>query len=214
MGDIFRRNAFNLGLHVVQSPEAVADAQDGDELTFDPVTRQLAQRRRRARPTTPVPLSPKEEEIRRSGGIFAVGRREFRRSVETPPSLDWPDAAVGARHDDDRADRLGAPRRQGPEGGGPQAGRDAARLRRSAAGVRRHGAVLDSHVQPDHRRQHDLSAPGGDRQRSLRLHRQGRRRQADLHRPRVRAAARHARSRTTPRPATASSISISPSRGW
>src|SRR3954469_15758927 len=41
MGDIFRRNAFNLGLHVVQSPEAVADAQDGDELTFDPVTRRL-----------------------------------------------------------------------------------------------------------------------------------------------------------------------------
>src|SRR5690242_19552536 len=32
MGDIFRRNAFNLGLHVVQSPEAVADAKDGDEL--------------------------------------------------------------------------------------------------------------------------------------------------------------------------------------
>src|SRR5918994_2069183 len=25
MGDIFRRNSFNLGLHVVQSPEAVAD---------------------------------------------------------------------------------------------------------------------------------------------------------------------------------------------
>src|SRR5689334_15509772 len=41
MGDIFRRNAFNLGLHVVQSPEAVADAQDGDEFTFDPVTRAL-----------------------------------------------------------------------------------------------------------------------------------------------------------------------------
>src|SRR6476660_6658605 len=42
MGDIFRRNAFNLGLHVVQSPEAVSDARDGDELTFDPVTRALA----------------------------------------------------------------------------------------------------------------------------------------------------------------------------
>ena len=27
MGDIFRRNAFNLGLQVVQSPEAVADAR-------------------------------------------------------------------------------------------------------------------------------------------------------------------------------------------
>src|ERR1700730_5131996 len=31
MGDIFRRNALNLGLHVVQSREAVADARDGDE---------------------------------------------------------------------------------------------------------------------------------------------------------------------------------------
>ena len=39
MGDIFRRNSFNLGLHVVQSPEAVADARDGDAFTFDPVTR-------------------------------------------------------------------------------------------------------------------------------------------------------------------------------
>ncbi|MEO8522259.1 MAG: aconitase family protein, partial [Acidobacteriota bacterium] len=34
---------------------------------------------------------PKEEEIRRSGGIFAVGRREFRQSVRTPPAVDWPD---------------------------------------------------------------------------------------------------------------------------
>ena len=41
------------------------------------------ERRRRASATTPVPLSPKEEEIRRGGGIFAVGRREFRASVET-----------------------------------------------------------------------------------------------------------------------------------
>src|ERR687886_450063 len=35
MGDIFRRNALNLGLEVVQSAEAVADAQDGDKFTFD-----------------------------------------------------------------------------------------------------------------------------------------------------------------------------------
>ena len=41
MGDIFRRNAINLGLHVVQSPEAVADAQDGDEFLFDSATRRL-----------------------------------------------------------------------------------------------------------------------------------------------------------------------------
>ena len=44
MGDIFRRNAINLGLHVVQSPEAVANARDGDEFSFDPESRQLTKR--------------------------------------------------------------------------------------------------------------------------------------------------------------------------
>src|SRR5918998_878581 len=77
MGDIFRRNALNLGLHVVQSPEAVADAQDGDELTFDPVSRRI-ENVTQGRAYDPVPLTPKEEEIRLGGGIFAVGRREFR----------------------------------------------------------------------------------------------------------------------------------------
>src|SRR3954466_14505898 len=41
MGDIFRRNALNLGLHVVQSPEAVADARDGDAFSFEPQSRRL-----------------------------------------------------------------------------------------------------------------------------------------------------------------------------
>ncbi|HEX4567465.1 MAG TPA: aconitase family protein [Vicinamibacterales bacterium] len=90
MGDIFRRNAFNLGLHVVQSPDAVADANDGDEFTFDPVTRALTNVTQ-GKTYEPVPLSPKEEEIRRGGGIFEVGRREFRTSVDTTPSIDWPD---------------------------------------------------------------------------------------------------------------------------
>ena len=90
MGDIFRRNSFNLGLHVVQSPDAVAAAQDGDEFTFDPVSRTIVNVTR-GQAYEPVPLSPKEEEIRREGGIFALGRREFRRSVETIPSVDWPD---------------------------------------------------------------------------------------------------------------------------
>src|SRR6478609_4867179 len=76
MGDIFRRNSFNLGLHVVQSPEAVSDARDGDEFTFDPVSRQIANVTQ-GKTYTPVPLSAKEDEIRQSGGIFAVGRREF-----------------------------------------------------------------------------------------------------------------------------------------
>ena len=93
MGDIFRRNAFNLGLHVVQSPEAVADAQDGDEFTFDPDTRALTNVTRN-RDYAPVPLSPKEDEIRRTGGIFAVGRREFAESVQRKPEIAWPDAAT------------------------------------------------------------------------------------------------------------------------
>src|SRR6186997_3115293 len=76
MGDIFRRNAFNLGLHVVQCPEAVADARDGDEFTFDPVTRAIVNVTQ-DKSYDPVPLSPKEDEIRQTGGIVAVGRRDF-----------------------------------------------------------------------------------------------------------------------------------------
>ncbi len=41
MGDIFRRNAFNLGLQVVQCPEAVVDARDNDAFAYDPVSRKL-----------------------------------------------------------------------------------------------------------------------------------------------------------------------------
>jgi 3-isopropylmalate/(R)-2-methylmalate dehydratase large subunit len=96
MGDIFRRNSFNLGLHVVQSPEAVSDAQDGDAFTFDPVSRELCNETQQ-RVYTPVALSPKEEEIRRSGGIFAAGRREFPASVRQPAAIDWPDAAASRR---------------------------------------------------------------------------------------------------------------------
>src|SRR6266487_3056411 len=96
MGDIFRRNSFNLGLHVVQSPEAVADAQDGDEFTFDPGSRRLTNETR-GKVYDPVPLTPKEDEIRRSGGIFAMGRREFREATARAPEIVWPDAATARR---------------------------------------------------------------------------------------------------------------------
>ena len=86
MGDIFRRNALNLGLHVVQSPEAVADAKDGDVFTFEPVSRALANETQ-GKPYTPVPLSAKEDEIRQSGGIFALGRREPVSNVNSSPSF-------------------------------------------------------------------------------------------------------------------------------
>jgi 3-isopropylmalate/(R)-2-methylmalate dehydratase large subunit len=95
MGDIFRRNSFNLGLHVVQSPEAVADAQDGDEFTFDPVSRRI-DNVTQGKTYEPLPLSPKENEIRQSGGIFAAGRREFRASVERYPLIEFPDDRLAA----------------------------------------------------------------------------------------------------------------------
>src|SRR5438093_2830762 len=96
MGDIFRRNALNLGLHVVQSREAVEDAQEGDTFTFDPATRRLTNETR-GRTYEPLPLTPKEEDIRRSGGIIAIGRREFRESLERAPEIEWPDARTARR---------------------------------------------------------------------------------------------------------------------
>ncbi len=89
MGDIFRRNALNLGLHVLQSPDAVADAQDEDEFEFDRVTRRLTNVTQ-GRTYEPIPLTAKEEEIRRSGGIVAVGRRELR-SAPDRARVDFPD---------------------------------------------------------------------------------------------------------------------------
>ncbi len=93
VGDIFRRNALNLGLHVVQSPEAVADVRDGDELAFDPASRRLSNLTQ-GRSYDPLPLTPKEDEIRRTGGIFAAGRRELRESIERVPIVEFPDASL------------------------------------------------------------------------------------------------------------------------
>ena len=93
VGDIFRRNALNLGLEVVQSPEAVADARDDDQFSYDVVTRRLTNETQQ-KTYEPVALTSKEDEIRRTGGIFAVGRREFRESIERTPTLLWPDEAV------------------------------------------------------------------------------------------------------------------------
>jgi len=91
MGDIFRRNALNLGLHVVQSPEAVADATDGDEFAFDPDSRRL-ENVTQGKTYTPLPLTPQEEAIRRSGGIIAVGRREL--AEAGPPVVAFPDPSI------------------------------------------------------------------------------------------------------------------------
>ena len=96
MGDIFRRNSLNLGLNVVQVPEAVRDAQDGDEFEFDTGSRQLTNLTQK-KSYEAIPLTPQEDEIRRSGGIFQIGRQIFSDSLRQPPQLNWPDPQVAAR---------------------------------------------------------------------------------------------------------------------
>ena len=96
VGDIFRRNALNLGLEVVQSPDAVADARDGDEFSYERQSRRLTNETQSKR-YDPVPLTPKEDEIRRTGGIIAAGRREFKASLDAQPRLDWPDPEQARR---------------------------------------------------------------------------------------------------------------------
>jgi len=96
MGDIFRRNALNLGLHVAQSPEAVADAKDGDTLEFDVETRAL-RNATQGKEYTPVPLTTKEEEIRRGGGIFEMGRREVTAARTRKQEVVFPDLDLARR---------------------------------------------------------------------------------------------------------------------
>src|SRR3954467_9217300 len=96
MGDIFRRNSLNLGLQVVQSPEAVADAREGDEFSFEPQSRRLVNETQ-GKTYEPVPLSAKEDEIRQTGGIYAAGRREFKAAVEASPRIVWPDPEQARR---------------------------------------------------------------------------------------------------------------------
>ncbi len=96
MGDIFRRNSLNLGLQVVQSPEAVADAKDGDAFSFEPQSRRLTNETQ-GKTYEPVPLSVKEDEIRQTGGIYAACRREFKAAVESTPQIVWPDAEQARR---------------------------------------------------------------------------------------------------------------------
>ncbi len=96
MGDIFRKNALNLGLHVVQSPEAVDDARDGDAFEFDVETRAL-RNTTQGKAYSPVALTAKENEIRGGGGIFAVGRRELASARARKRDIEFPGPDLARR---------------------------------------------------------------------------------------------------------------------
>lgn len=90
VGDIFRRNALNLGLPVLECPEAAADAGDGHRFSFDPETRAL-RNETLGRDYAPKPLAEREERLRREGGIVAAGRREFLASLDAETRIEWPE---------------------------------------------------------------------------------------------------------------------------
>jgi 3-isopropylmalate dehydratase small subunit len=86
MGDIFRRNALNLGLHVVQSRAAVEDAQEGDAFAFDPETRTLTNQTQ-GKSYEPAALSPAEDDIRApAGSSRSAGVSSATPSCATPTS--------------------------------------------------------------------------------------------------------------------------------
>ena len=49
---------------------------------------------RRARDYVPLPLAPREDEMRRSGGIVTMGRREVAQAARVTPAIAFPDAAT------------------------------------------------------------------------------------------------------------------------
>jgi len=164
----------------------------------------------RGKAYAPVPLTAKEDEIRRSGGIFAVGRREFRDSAARRPEIAWPDAATARRlttteqilwaHrvDKDAEVRAGATLRvyadllPASDGTAPFAIHTFNQITGGGSIWPRQLAIANDHFV-------FTGVAADERQTSI---------------GRQFAACTASASPTTPTPATASSTSTSPSRGW
>jgi hypothetical protein len=149
MGDIFRRNALNLGLQVVQRLRR-SPMRATATFNFDPRSRRLVNRRR-TKPTTRSAHAEVTRSARPAG--LRSGPSKFAAAVKTTP-IEWPDAVQARRPR--RPNKLwGASRRQV---GRVKPGATLASTP-TPARIRRHRAVPDPHVQPDHGRQHDFSSP-------------------------------------------------------
>lgn len=88
-GNIFMKNAVNLGLAVVVSPDAVADARDGHEFSFDKVNREL-KNLTLDKAYDPAPLNAVDREILDAGGLIRMGRHMLGHSaadkISPPPA--------------------------------------------------------------------------------------------------------------------------------
>ena len=209
MGDIFRRNALNLGLHVVQSPRG-GRGRAGRRRVHVRSGVAPADERDAGQRYEPVPLTPKEDEIRRTGGIFAAGRRELRRSrrrrgssgpdAEQARRMTSTEQIVWAHRVDKNAEvepgatlRVYADLLPASDGTAPFAIHTFNQITGGRTIDPRQAAIANDHFVFTGKRPTTTS------------------------RPRSAASSRActaSRSRTTRRRATASSTSISPSRGW
>ena len=91
IGEIFRKNAINLGIYIVQSPSAVEDARDNDEFSFD-LKAQCLQNITQGKNYKISGLSPQESDLLHAGGIFAFGKKEYQSSLKQQEIINWPDA--------------------------------------------------------------------------------------------------------------------------
>lgn len=89
VGEIFRRNSLNIGLEVIECPNAVKDANNNQVFEFNKETRILKNLTLK-KSYIPKPLNEKEEYIRRSKGIFNIGRTEYISSLKRKIKIEWP----------------------------------------------------------------------------------------------------------------------------
>ncbi len=73
---IFYRNAFNIGLPVLECPSAVEDSQDGDELEVDIATGEI-RNLTTGKTYQAVPIPPFMRQILESGGLINYVRRKL-----------------------------------------------------------------------------------------------------------------------------------------
>jgi 3-isopropylmalate dehydrogenase len=89
IGDIFLKNAINLGIPIIQNPAAVFDAQDNDE--FELRANALVNLTQN-KSYNLSPLTEQEKIIQAHGGIFHFGQKEFYASKNSEKKIEWPDS--------------------------------------------------------------------------------------------------------------------------
>ena len=180
--------------------------------TFDVGTREMPTSR--GAPLSPATARPKEEQIRREGGIAAVGRRELAASIGRGPEVEWPEAptarpaAMTATEQIIWAHRVDRHSARAPCS-------QARRCRCTDLLRPQTDRALRIHTQSDHERPDDRGL-GRPRSRTITLSLRARTR--DRRQERDRSCVRRSADLRPPLlqriQATASSTSTFPSKGW